>query len=147
MEPIPALAFAERQLAVAESKAEAWRRIVEGLHGLNGDAPLFVMPESTGEEVEPTEMTVTVTRVQNGRPKGMQAIRRLVAERPGIWTLREFHEEFLTRGWQHTDDKRKFHAAVDSAVYRLSDLGEGRKVAPGTFEFPVPDEHQEVLGA
>jgi len=147
MEPINALAYAERQLGVAEARAESWRRIVEGLAGLNGEAPLFVIPEKNESgDPDPANVTITVTAVQNGRPKGMTAVRRLVAERAGRWTLREFHDEFDKRGWRHTDDKRKFHAAVDSAVYRLCELGEGQKIAPGTFRFPAP-EQQEVLAA
>jgi hypothetical protein len=75
----------------------------------------------------------------------MDAVRRIVAERPGRWTLRELREEFEQRGWLHTTDKRRAHAAVDAAAWRMAKLGEAKAIEPGVYEFPAATT-QEVLG-
>src|SRR5439155_1658194 len=80
--------------AGAAASAAAWEHIVEGLRGLNGEAPQFMIDEAAEAEAEAAAPTALPMR-----PKGMDAVRQIVAERPGRWTLRELRAEFERRGW------------------------------------------------
>jgi hypothetical protein len=132
MEATSSLDYAQRKLAIHEAAADAWRHIVEGLRGLNGEAPQFVIDQAEEAEAEAAAPSVPETR-----PKGMEAVRLIVTERPGRWTLRELREEFERRGWLHTTDKRRAYAAVDAAAWRMAKLGEARAIEPGVYEFPA----------
>jgi hypothetical protein len=132
MRSVGALAYAEGQLAEAEAKAEAWRRIADGLRGLNGDAPPFAVSDQMAIEV-PEGMSPAV--VAGARPKGTAAVLALTSERPGIWTRKQIMREFGRRSWFHTTDRRKAEGAVDAAIHRLVELGRATKVSPGTYRF------------
>jgi hypothetical protein len=132
MSATTSLDYAQRKLAIHEAAAEAWRHIVEGLRGLNGDAPQFVIDQADEADADTAAPAVPETR-----PKGMDAVRRIVAERSGRWTLRELREEFDQRGWLHTTNKRRAYAAVDAAAWRMAKLGEAQIIEPGVYEFPA----------
>jgi hypothetical protein len=64
-------------------------------------------------------------------PRGREAIRLIVRERPGIWTLRELRAEMKARGWYTSD------TGVEAAAKRLCDVNlEGRRIGRGRFVFP-----------
>jgi hypothetical protein len=138
MRSVGALAYAERQLAEAEAKVEAWQRIAEGLRGLNGDAPLFAVSDQMVLEV-PEGVSPAV--VAGARPKGTDAVLALTSERPGVWTRKQILREFARRSWFHTTDRRKAEGAVDAAIHRLVKLGRATKVSPGKYRF---GERQEA---
>ena len=64
-------------------------------------------------------------------PRGREAIRRIVRERPGVWTLAELRAEMKRRGW-FTSNK-----GVEVAVVRLCDAGECRRDGKGRYVFPA----------
>ena len=70
--------------------------------------------------------------VAEREPRGRKAIRTIVAERPGLWSLADLREEMKRRGW-FTSPK-----AVEVAVTRLCQRGEARKAGTGLYEFPAP---------
>src|SRR6266852_4877203 len=64
-------------------------------------------------------------------PRGREAIRRIVSDRPGIWTLAELRAEMLQRGWFTTPK------AVEVATKRLCDINcEGKRIGKGRYLFP-----------
>jgi hypothetical protein len=65
-------------------------------------------------------------------PRGREAVRRIVAERPGIWTLAELREELKRRGW-FTSAR-----ALEAAVKRLCNVNrEGKRIGKGRYVFPA----------
>jgi hypothetical protein len=107
----------------AERRAAALRKIVEGVRALNGHA------SDVGVTVA-EEATVRVGS-RDAKPRGRGAVRLIVAERPGVWSLAELREEMKRRGW-FTSPK-----GLEVAVTRLCDAGEARRVAKGRYEFPA----------
>jgi hypothetical protein len=63
-------------------------------------------------------------------PRGREAVRQIVAERPGIWTMAELRAEMKHREW-FTSNK-----GLDVAVSRLCESGEGQRVGRGRYVFP-----------
>jgi hypothetical protein len=76
--------------------------------------------------------------VKSQEPRGREAVRRIVARRPGIWTMAELRAEMEREGW--------FTSAtgLEAAVKRLIDVnGEGRRIGKGRYLFPA-DHREEV---
>jgi hypothetical protein len=67
-----------------------------------------------------------------GLPRGRQAVRIIVHERPGLWTLVDLRAEMKRRSW-FTSNK-----GVDIAVTRMCGNGEARRVGKGRYEFFAP---------
>jgi hypothetical protein len=164
------MASAQEEVYAAQRRVAALKKIIEGIKALNGHAATVVIattPEPV--EVEPNEATpppdpFDVLRgvVGNGArhvavtfshpdedhdgaenaPKGREAVRRIVAERPGIWTLAQIVRELDRRGWLVS---RK---AAEVAVHRLADKGEAKRVGNGVYSFaaatPASEDREEV---
>lgn len=118
------LADARRTVQVAQKRADALQKIVEGVRELNGHAgeialqlPVFTLGPASPDAPN--------------APRGREAVRRAVAERPGIWTLSEVVESLRVRGWL---TNRK---ATEVAVHRMVNTGEARRIGHGTYEFPA----------
>jgi hypothetical protein len=112
----PTLAEAERNIAEAEKIAALWREIADVLRRTNGHGKLAAVSDDVP------------------LPRGREAVRRIVAERPGMWSLAELREEMKRRGW--------FSSAkgLDVAVTRLCVTGEARRVDKGRYQFPPATE-------
>ena len=110
----------------AGREAARLRELVERGRELGGDA-LAELGALLGSETTSNGHT-------SGRPahvpRGREAVRRIVRDRPGIWTLSELREEMRTRGW-FTSSK-----GLEVAVVRLCEAGECRRVSKGRYEFP-----------
>ena len=132
------LATLEDELADLEQRRDAILKIKEGV--------------TTYERVTGVRLAVTPAENGNGsghqnghradepgaeKPRGREAVRQIVSDRPGIWTLTELVREFERREWLVT---RK---AVEVAVHRLTNAGEARRVGNGSYEFPATPATKE----
>jgi hypothetical protein len=113
----------ERQAEEYERKARALRQVVQGMRELNGDLSLL-FPDTA-------IITPAVATADDPGPRGRDALRTIVAERPGVWTLTDLIAEMQQRGW-FTSRK-----AVDVAVKRLCRSGEARRIGMGRYMFPA----------
>ncbi len=127
------LATLEREAEAAERRAVALRKFLEvarelGEEGLAEVVALVSPPQangdghskSNGQKPEPLQ------------PSGRAAIRIIVKERPGIWTLADLRQAMIDREW-FTSDK-----GVEAAASRLCRLNhEGRRIGPGRYVFPA----------
>jgi hypothetical protein len=68
-------------------------------------------------------------------PRGREAIRLIVSERPGIWTLKQIRAELEQRGW-FTSRK-----GLEVAASRLCADGEGKRIGRGRYTFPAENSH------
>ncbi len=131
----------ERQLANAERIAGALRKIAEGLRELNGHAADVLVPisEPTAELDQGEREGVLIWPSQKiGQPRGREAVRVIVAERPGLWSLSEIVEEMKERDW-FTSRK-----GAEVAVARLIAKGEAARTSKkGVYRFPA--EVREVV--
>jgi hypothetical protein len=114
----------EAQLEEAETRANALRKIVEGVRALNGHAA------DVGVRVR-QEASVPGAS-EEATPRGRGAIRLIVADRPGVWSFPDLMDEMKQRGW-FTSRK-----GLEVAVTRLCVAGEARRVDKGRYEFPAP---------
>jgi hypothetical protein len=131
----------ERELEKAEQRAAALRKIAEGLRELNGSAAeLFAVPvvQPTTEAAEAVLAEPVEASVVEDGPRGREAVRRIVAERPGIWSLADLRAEMKQRGWW-TSDK-----GVEVAVHRMKHQGEARYVRAGVYDFPGPESEVDA---
>lgn len=76
---------------------------------------------------------LTLDEIPEDAPQGREAIRRVVHERPGVWTLADLRAELKRRGWFASNK------GVDVAVARLTQGGEARRVGKGRYVFPAPE--------
>jgi hypothetical protein len=72
-------------------------------------------------------------------PRGREAVRLIVKERDGLWTLAQIIEEMQHREW-FTSRK-----GVEVAVARMIADGEGRRERKGVYEFPAPPRETVIL--
>jgi hypothetical protein len=73
-------------------------------------------------------------------PRGRDAVRLIVRDRPGVWTLDQLRVEMKRRGW-YTSDK-----GVEVAAARLCRLnGEGRRLGKGRYRFPATRAAEAVM--
>ena len=73
-------------------------------------------------------------------PRGRDAVRIIVRERPGVWTLAELRAEMEARGW--------FTSAtgLEAAAKRLCSVnGEGRRTGRGQYVFPADHGEEDVI--
>jgi hypothetical protein len=127
---------AETQARDARVRADALRKIIEGVHALNGQAATVTL--------RVTAVAADVAAVHEPstpeHPVGRDAIRAIVGERPGIWTISDLVAELKSRGWFTT---RK---SVEIAAQRLCRLnGEARRVRTGVYMFPASYSETEAL--
>ncbi len=112
----------------ARKRADALTKIIEGVRELNGHASSIALPLFEPEPQYP---------VDENAPRGREAVRRVIEDRPGVWTLVELVEALRGRGWL------KNRKATEVAVHRLLAAGEARRVGHGVYEFPAPTASQE----
>ena len=120
----------ERQAEEYERKARALRQVAEGMRQLNGELSLFF------PEMAPAAAEARDEKAKTSGPRGREAVRIIVSERPGIWALTDRMAEMQLRG---SFTSRK---ATEVAVKRLCDRGEGRRIGTGRYVFP--DDRKEV---
>jgi hypothetical protein len=65
-------------------------------------------------------------------PRGREAVRIIVRERPGIWAMQDLRAEMEARGWFTSA------SGLEAAVKRLCDVNrEGRRIGRGRYVFPA----------
>ena len=78
-------------------------------------------------------------KIEN-EPRGREAVRRIVRERPGVWTLTELRAEMEKRGWFTTA------TGLEAAAKRLCEINkEGKRDGRGRYVFPS-NYGEEVTG-
>src|SRR5205823_5520460 len=89
----------------AEQQAAQLRRMVElaeelGEEGLRELVALVGTPVATNGNGNGARTGHQRTRARRGKhPRGREAVRLIVMERPGVWTLAEIRAELKARGW------------------------------------------------
>lgn len=103
-----------------ERRARALRQIVEGIKALNGDASaiLFGPVEENAPKVD-----------EEPGPVGKEAVRLIVATRPGVWKVSAIRDEARRRGYSISA------MGVEKAVRRMVDSGEATKAGYGLYRF------------
>jgi hypothetical protein len=128
----------------AARQADRARKLVEVVEGLNDDelaefAELLAAETGTkttngngnGHRAEPDDPDA---------PRGREAVRRIVAERPGIWTLAELRDEMQRRGWFTSA------SGLEAAAKRLCDVNrEGRRIGKGRYVFPRDHGEEDAI--
>jgi hypothetical protein len=72
------------------------------------------------------------TKSKTEEPRGRDAVRIIVARRPGIWTFAELKDAMVRESWFVSD------SGLEAAAKRLCDLnGEGRRIGKGRYVFPA----------
>lgn len=80
------------------------------------------------------------TAIAKRVPKGREAVRRIVRERPGIWTYQELRAAMQREGWFTTD------SGLEAAAKRLCDFnGEGRRIGKGRYVFPANYGEEDAI--
>ncbi len=123
----------EAEAEALERKARAVRQVVEGLKALNGDAAAIL-----GLNIGPNGSAAVLPDVSKG-PVGREAVRRLVAERPGVWKVSDLKDAARRRGFPISK------MGVEKAVMRMVASGEAVKVGYGRYRFE--GGAQEVMDA
>jgi hypothetical protein len=128
----------QRQAVDAERRASGLRKMIEVANDLGeeGVKELLALVANGNDNGTPHADVPTLPlggpdTPPAGGPRGREAIRLIVAERPGVWTLAMLREEMRVRGW-FTSRK-----ALETAVVRLARDGEARRVGKGRYEFPL----------
>jgi hypothetical protein len=143
------LAQIEKEAEAAERRAVALWKIAEAARDL-GDQGVTELRElfgsangnRNGNGVAPVLPAVMREPVGDEAPRGREAVRLIVRDRPGVWTLAELIAEMKRRGWYASDK------GVEAAAYRLCKLNnEGQKLGPGRYRFPDPQAKDEPSDA
>jgi hypothetical protein len=92
-----------------------------------------------GHSAEEAAPFIPAPMPEEDGPRGREAVRLIVHERPGVWTLRDLRAEVDRRGWL-TSNK-----GVDVAVARMVAKGEARRAGKGRYEFFAPDREETAL--
>lgn len=127
----------EREAEAMEHAAAAYRKLIEATRDLGEErvaailAPMVNGSNGNGH-AEPVAPTGAEDISEDG-PRGREALRLIVHERPGLWTLADLRAEMKRRGW-FTSNK-----GVDVAVTRLVASGEARRAGRGRYEFFAPN--------
>ena len=116
----------EREAQEHERKAHALRQIIEGVRALNGDAGRLF-----GFTPKPAVVAPERYRSDDG-PRGRDAVRRIAAERPGTWKVKDMKAEIIARGWPDPG------TGTEAAMKRLAASGEATKVGQGLYRFDPP---------
>ena len=126
----------EARAEEAVRQADRLKKMVElarelGDEGLAELAVLIAPAETNGHTNGNGNGNGHAARVKPDGPRGRAAVRLIVKDRPGLWTLKDLRAEMEQNGW-FTSTK-----GLDVAVKRLCDNGEARWVAKGQYEFPA----------
>ena len=77
---------------------------------------------------------------KSNKTRGRDAVRAIVAKRPGIWTFAELKAEMVRGGWFVSD------SGLEAAAKRLCDLnGEGRRIGKGRYVFPADHGEEDAI--
>lgn len=127
------IANLEREAEAAERRAVALRRFVEVARDLGNEGLAEVMG-LLSERANGNGRANGSPGQSPDKPAGRAAIRIIVRERPGVWTLDELKAEMKLRDW-FTSDK-----GVEAAVSRLCRVNqEGKRLGKGRVKFfPQP---------
>jgi hypothetical protein len=123
----------EQQAEAMERDAAAVRKLVDAARDLGEDrvaallAPML-SPRGNGNG-HTAHAPFVVPEPPEDVPRGREAIRMIVRERPGVWTLHDLRGEMKRRGW-FTSSK-----GLDVAVTRLAASGEAQRVGRGRYKF------------
>lgn len=118
----------EKEAQEYERKAHALRQIIEGVRTLNGDASRLF-------DYKPPAAVVGRNRYSTVHgPRGRDAVRRIVTERPGVWKVKEMKDEILSRGWPDPG------TGTEAAMKRMAASGELVKLGQGMYRFDAPGE-------
>lgn len=105
----------EREAEQHEARARALRQFVAAVRALNGHAADI----SDARFVEQNGTVFVAARLDESGPRGREAVRRVMAERPThVWKVIELKRELLSRGWAPTPK------AVEANLKRMRELGE-----------------------
>ena len=117
----------------AERQAERFRQMAEFAEtlGAEGIAEFVSMIEASGVQ---TDGNGNGNGTNEKVPRGREAIRLIVSERPGIWTLKDLRAEMERRGW-FTSRK-----GLEVAAHRLCVDGEGKRIGRGRYMFPAAND-------
>lgn len=131
-----AMALRKLSEAATELGEERVRALLAPMLNGNGNAN----GNGNGHHTPVAESTAAPESEEAVGPRGREAVRRIVRERPGLWTLTDLRAEMKDREW-FTSAK-----AVDVAVTRMCRKGEARRTSQkGIYEFPAANSDQEVL--
>lgn len=119
----------EKEAERFEEKARALRQMVESVRVLNGDAARIL---ALGD-VRRTNQYST-----DEGPRGREAVRRITAEKPGLWRVADIKRVNRERGWPSSD------TALETAVARLAADGLAVKVKKGTYKFGADAPNEAV---
>ncbi len=122
----------ERQAEEASRQADRLEKIVALAREL-GDDGLTELVALLGSEAPAANGNGNGHKaVKSGGPRGRAAVRQIVRERPGVWTLTELRAEMVARGWFTTA------TGLEAAAKRLCDInGEGKRDGRGRYVFPA----------
>jgi hypothetical protein len=122
----------ETRAAGMLAKAGALRQMVESVRVLNGDASrLFQLAIEPSPAALPTLPRKRRFDPKDG-PRGRDAVRRIVGERPGVWKVRDIKTINAERGWPSKP------SSLETAVQRLEKDGEAVRLAKGVYRFGQP---------
>jgi hypothetical protein len=128
----------EEQAVALERDATALRKLSEAARELGEErvrALLAPILNGNGNGAHTlTLLPAPTDSVEEDSPRGREAVRLIVGERPGVWTLADLRAEMKRREW-FTSNK-----GVDVAVTRLVAKGEARRVGKGRYEFGVSED-------
>ncbi|SRR6266545_5711066 len=121
-----------REIAALENRAAALRKIAEVAEELGADG----LSEITALLFDGGQLESSKQPALRGR----EALRAIIRETPGIWTLEALRAEMKRRGW-YTSDK-----GVEAAAARLCRSREGRRVGKGRYVFPADYGREDSVG-
>lgn len=127
----------EQEAEALERRADAIRQIVSGIRALNGEVSLtlFNNPGRDSHENGPRSNGNGHETGEDG-PRGREAVRLIMAERPGNWTIKRIKATIKERGWPSSPK------AIETAVHRLHRDGTVIWVRKGVYK--LADEGEEV---
>jgi hypothetical protein len=122
----------EREADSFERKAHALRQLIESVRVLNGDAArLFALSDDDPSADPPPKPDAE-------GPRGREAVRAIIAGRPGAWLVRDLKRINRENGWPSDD------AGIETAVIRMARAGECIKIKGkrGFYDFPAKRGNQ-----
>jgi hypothetical protein len=130
-----AIARLEQQAEEAARQAERLEKMLAlarelGDEGVSEMVALLAPAESNGTNGNGNGKSRAPRK--SNKTRGRDAIRVIVAKRPGIWTFAQLKDEMVREGWFVSD------SGLEAAAKRLCDLnGEGRRIGKGRYVFPA----------
>jgi hypothetical protein len=134
------LAKLAHEAEAAERRANAYRSLIKVANDLGeegvAEALALLQTSENGHDKTIQVAAEIIDDPTPSRPRGREAIRLIVHQRPGLWKLADLRAEMKQRGW-FTSPK-----AVEVAVMRLCESGEAERRGKGLYEFGVPSREE-----